>query len=371
MTPDLKTIADLRPESGPSAIRRVRSQLTQLGRRPNAAPPLFAAALFITLLASSGNVASQDRAQLRACSKLIDRNERLACFDALVEEAEPGPAASAERPSSTDVVPAGEPESGSRLSKQWELGPSDERAPLAFRPHRENYVLFANYSRHPNFAPYRPFRVLEPEANISHTELAFQLGFKMKLLQNAFATPVDLWFGYTQRSFWQAYNRKASNPFRESNYEPELMAVLPLDAQLLGWRLRFVNLAVNHQSNGQSLTLSRGWNRIYGQVGLERGDFTLLARLWKPFGDRRDNPDIIDFMGHGDLVASYRWRGQELALAVRRNLRTHHGALQAAWSFPLAGELSGYVQLFSGYGDSLINYNARQETLGVGVRVGF
>ncbi|HYF60460.1 MAG TPA: phospholipase A [Burkholderiaceae bacterium] len=328
-------------------------------------------------LTSSAATAAGELADIKACAKLVDRDRRLACFDELaarasatdttsdVSSSTPPASGAATTP---DVFRPRAP-GGSRLSRLWELEPEDRREPLTFRPHRDNYVLFANYSRDPNSEPYRPFRAIDPDVELTNVELAFQLGFKMKLVEQAMASPFDLWFGYTQRSFWQAYNSGSSSPFRESNYEPELMAVAPLDLQLLGWRARLINIGLVHQSNGQAALLSRSWNRIYAQVGLERGDFSVLARVWKPVASLEGNEDIEDFFGHGDVYGTYRLGGHEFSLLARANWRTGHGALQASWAFPFTSNIKGYVQLFSGYGDSLINYNVRQQTFGFGVLV--
>jgi phospholipase A1 len=239
-----------------------------------------------------------------------------------------------------------------------------------FRPHHANYMMVTR-TAHPNNEPYRPFRdIADLATDLSHAELAFQLGFKTKLVETAFDKPVDLWFGYTQNSFWQAGNRQASSPFRETNYQPELMAVTPLNFNVLGMHASFLNLGLVHQSNGQASTLSRSWNRMYAQVGLERAGFTVLGRVWKRINEAAiddNNPDIVDYMGRGDVAITYRSNGNDYAALLRRNFSTNRGGVQLSWAFPLAGHFKGYAQYFSGYGQSLIDYNYYQNVVGLGL----
>jgi phospholipase A1 len=188
------------------------------------------------------------------------------------------------------------------------------------------------------------------------------------MLQGAFGKPVDVWFGYTQNSFWQAANSKASSPFRETNYQPEVIAIAPLGIDLGGVHLRHVGLGLVHQSNGQSGTLSRSWNRVYAQLGLEKDGLSATARVWKRVSETDDdNADIVDYMGHGDLALAYRRNGHIYSSTMRYNFHTDRGGLQAGWAFPLAGNLKGYAQAFAGYGQSLIDYNYFQRSVGLGV----
>jgi phospholipase A1 len=102
---------------------------------------------------------------------------------------------------------------------------------------------------------------------------------------------------------------------------------------------------------------------------MEKGNFTLSARVWKQFGNNEDNPDIADYMGYGDVGGTYRRNGHEFSVFARRNFRTGRGAVRAGWAFPFNTHLKGYVEAFSGYGQSLIDYNHSQTTIGVGVLV--
>jgi phospholipase A1 len=73
-------------------------------------------------------------------------------------------------------------------------------------------------------------------------------------------------------------------------------------------RVRTLTLGFNHQSNGRSEPLSRSWNRIVGNVGLERGNFTLLLNTWYRIPEDEeddDNPDIEDYPGYGESLVDY------------------------------------------------------------------
>jgi phospholipase A1 len=161
---------------------------------------------------------------------------------------------------------------------------------------------------------------------------------------------------------------------------PELFVSYRPDVELGGgfnWKL--VNVGYNHQSNGRSDLfadgrnngLSRSWDRLFAEFGVERDDLALFGTVWYRLPEsstKDDNPDITDYYGHGKLSALYRWRGNTFSGSVRGNLKTGKGAVEAGWFSPrLFGPLRAYVQVFSGYGESLIDYNWNQTTIGAGI----
>ena len=190
-----------------------------------------------------------------------------------------------------------------------------------------------------------------------------------------FGYPVDLWFGYTQQSFWQLYNFEDSAPFRETNYEPELL--LNLEQSLkskTGLTNRYINFGINHQSNGRSEPFSRSWNRVVMNIGFEKGNFVLLLKPWFriPESETDDNnPHIDDYVGYGEIWGYYFWKQQRFGLMLRNNLKTHdnRGCLQLEYAFPISllNNLNAYIQYFSGYGESLLDYDHSVDRIGVGL----
>jgi phospholipase A1 len=75
-------------------------------------------------------------------------------------------------------------------------------------------------------------------------------------------------------------------------------------------------------------------------------------------------------VGRGDVMLMYTPdNGNSFALLARNNFSAekNRGAWQLDWRFPMYRNLKGYVQLFTGYGETLIDYNYRQTVLGLGI----
>ena len=259
------------------------------------------------------------------------------------------------------------------MSRQWELDPASRKDPFVIRLHRPNYMLPMAYNSSPNSDT-----ILDPDRNAEsqNSEAKFQISFKVKLWEDILGKDMDLWFAYTQLSFWQVYNKTFSSPFRESNYEPELLLNFRTDYNLLGLRGRIINIGINHQSNGRSQMLSRSWNRIVANIGFERNNFNLLLKTWYRLPESRhndENPEIMKYMGYGELWGTYYWKNHRFGIMVRNNLRMsdNKGAIQLDWSFPFPfikkDRVSGYIQYFNGYGESLLDYDKSINRIGIGL----
>ncbi|MBN2255436.1 MAG: phospholipase A [Deltaproteobacteria bacterium] len=256
---------------------------------------------------------------------------------------------------------------GSYLTKLWELDEGKPRDKYAIVIHRSNYLLPFAYNRSPSREPYLAEGSSE---NVKEAEVKFQLSFKVKLWQDLLGRDADLWFGYTQKSFWQLYDFSESSPFRETNYEPEMLVNFRTNFNFLGMDARTVTVGLNHQSNGRSGRYSRSWNRIVGNLGLEKRKFTLLLKTWYriPEHDDDDNPDLDAYVGYGELWGYYLWKGHRFGVMLRNNLRSSHnrGAVQLDWGIPLTDRIAFYMQYFNGYGESLLDYNCGSNRISLG-----
>ena len=263
---------------------------------------------------------------------------------------------------------------GSLLDSRWELAKDSKLGVFQMRAYKPVYLLPAFWSSDVNETPSspNPDNTVTTPLELTSVEAKFQLSFKTKFVENVFGDNGDIWGGYTQSSRWQVYNGEQSRPFRETNYEPEVMLVFRNNYSIGGWKGRMAGIGINHQSNGRSDPLSRSWNRVIVNVGLDRENWAFVVRPWWriPDGNDDDNPDIEDYIGRGDAMLVYSKGGHEFSVVGRHSLRggdASHGSLQMDYGFPIDRSLRGHVQVFHGYGESLIDYNHKATYVGLGI----
>lgn len=269
-----------------------------------------------------------------------------------------------------EAVEPEQPDIGSLVANRRDAEKATRQNPFVISPHKQNYVLLASYNAEPNFQVYNI-----PESDFDRWEMKFQLSYKMPVVEGLFGSDVDLYAAYTNLSFWQAYNRDISSPFRETNHEPELFLVVPDmwpdDWQLDGWRNALMQFGVVHQSNGQGGFLSRSWNRLYADLLFEKRNFLLGLKSWYRIPeDNDDNPHIDDYLGRYEIHGLYKRRQQTFSLMLRNLFDgENRDTIKLDWSFPLYGRWRGYLQYFNGYGESLIDFNAKSHRLGFGLQL--
>lgn len=265
---------------------------------------------------------------------------------------------------------------GSLLDSRWELARDSKLGVFNFRVYKPVYLMPAFWTSNVNERPtsLNPDNTVTDPIALDSVETKFQLSFKTKAVENLFGDNGDIWMGYTQSSRWQVYNSEESRPFRETNYEPEVLLVFRNAYSLGGWKGRMAAVGINHQSNGRGDPLSRSWNRVMFNIGLDRDNWALMLRPWIRVSDGSDddNPQMEDYIGRGDATLTHVRGRNEFSLMARHSLRggdRSRGAVQFDWGFPVHPSIPmrGRLQLFHGYGESLIDYNHKATYVGLGV----
>jgi phospholipase A1 len=365
--------------------------------------PRTAALLLAALLPVASHAQSTDA--LEACAGLKDNAQRLACYDdkvrAVRTPTSPGapaqPAPEPARPAAEAPKAPTEQRRGirlttsegchepqySELTRFWELESGADCGTFGIRGYRPISLALVGantVNRQPTSE--NPTNSATVSTDYRTTELRLNLSVRTKLAQGLFTygdQGLDsVWIAYSQQSYWQLFTPALSRPFRSTDHEPEIMYVRPVQSAKPGeWRLRVAGVGLVHQSNGQSLPLSRSWNRAYLMAAGERDNWQLAGRLWRRMDESGsdDNPRISDFIGRGELIARWQANRENLfAVTGRHALRSDgHGSVRLEWFRTLAdtgwGVPSGlrlHTQLFTGYGDTLIDYNKRRTVFSVG-----
>ncbi len=341
----------------------------------------FAAVLFLMLGQSTALAANP-------CIHEDDGPKRLACYDKLFSEKPDTAVHKEDVPATTKMVtakaqvsPDDEPiSSSSNLSRFWELDDDSRGEAFVVKTYQPNFLLPFHYSSGINHTPRTPTQPATTKyENSRNYEAKLQISLRAKIADDLIIPGSNLWFAYTQRSLWQIWNHADSAPFRSTDYIPEAIYNVPVSRKFgalpYGWQLRLLQAGIAHQSNGQSDPLSRSWNYVYGGVGFEKKNLSVIYRYrhrLKESYENDDNPDLVDYIGRNELALNWFAGRSTWSLTWKTNFSDlSRGSTQFDFTYPVFANnpngLRWYFQLFSGYGETMLDYNHRQDRIGAGL----
>ena len=236
---------------------------------------------------------------------------------------------------------------------------------FGLRPYKTNYLLPYGYRE----GSYRSYAQSDTYTNI---EAELQVSLKLYLGHGLLGLNELYYASYTHQAFWQIYSKSA--PFRETTYNPEAFVIFPILDFTSIMQIRSLKFAIAHKSNGQGNNKdavyvspednlgnrSRSINYVYTTLTLQHDTLITDIKVWLPLPESTnldDNPDLMDYIGYSSVKFSYFINEQMVTLMGRANLITGLGAVEATYSYPLTDGAFLYTKIFTGYAESLIDYN--------------
>ncbi len=262
------------------------------------------------------------------------------------------------------------PEQKTVLTKRLQEEKKVDKNPYSLILYRPTYILPFYYTSSPYNSIYRNAdgtMNTPDQQKVMNLEFKAQISVQIPVVLNFFSPKNSLNVAYTQDSFWQVYAK--SQYFRETNYEPELF-FRRVQNNNLTWKIGAV-----HQSNGQGGQYERSWNRLYGEAIYSRHNWLIDFKPWVLIfkGESSDlhNPNIRRYLGNSRILFAYKLGSNTFSIMTRNNLQSgfKRGAEEFTWSFPIHGHFRGYVDIFSGYGQSLIEYDHYTNAFALGIDI--
>ena len=234
-----------------------------------------------------------------------------------------------------------------------------------------------------NFALYEPIYFI---MGFDKPAAKFQFSFQYQILANEgylarkFPFLKGICFAYTQRSLWDITSN--SSPFYDTSYMPEFFYAITSTStkRFLGFRFLGAQAGYGHESNGRGGPESRSMNKLFARAAFVLGnpdDWRLIVspKVWAYVADMSENPDLNDYRGYGELTLTCgKNNNLNVSVFLRAGQSLRYGAMQVDVTYPVDVLYKNFaafflVQYWNGYGESLLNYNKRTQTVRFGISV--
>lgn len=227
---------------------------------------------------------------------------------------------------------------------------NSESETLAFSRYKPNYMTFGDMK----------------------DQTLLQFSFKYALIKDS-----NLYFGYTQTSWWNIYN--TSSPFFLTHYNPELFYLW----QLNKWSFKSVTFGLyEHKSNGRDGKESRSMDSSYLQVTSALWRFEWVNKAFVLYNLDTANSNLRDYIGWWRTGLAYKFDLLDELVEESISVHTYAGGMgtniltrggvevDLTFGIPFLGEKFAPMltfQYFRGYGVNLFDYATFQQTFRAGL----
>ena len=243
-----------------------------------------------------------------------------------------------------------------------------------------------DYFDNPLLNEPKKFEALEKQSSfhiLRYKPIYFAYSNPLTKVQFSFRSPIienlRLYFGYSQIIFWKLSAK--SKPFLDATYNPELFYRFRVENDYL----TSIDYGVwEHQSNGKADETSRSYDQTYLKANFvfEQKNWltTTSFKLAYKFDYDRTNKDIEKYIGPLEIQLTLVRLYSRIIDKSEVTFKAHpggkygedwgRGGYELGYSFRLGGIKvvpSFYLQYYSGYGETLLTYDKKEDRLRFGL----
>lgn len=232
-----------------------------------------------------------------------------------------------------------------------------------------------DFSNQPYFGIYKDnYFIFGPSVNHKptnvNTNIKFQISIAQRLTQATLPWGTYLYLFYSQKCFWNVLEN--SMPMTDLNFNPGIGLTKPLFVKnrYIG-KMTFI---IEHESNGRDSIWSRSWNRVAlaGNVFVTK-NLMVHAKIWAPIVDGMNNKDIVKYCGWcqfgTQLVSDDRRLSGGITVVPRHRIGSCNVVVDFALRLFRNENQYLFFQLYSGYGEGLLEYNRYHSQFRVGLLI--
>lgn len=218
-------------------------------------------------------------------------------------------------------------------------------------------------------------------------QVKFQVSAKYSLF---YPSKIGIYAGYTQICWWKIYNDSA--PFYETNYQPELFLKLESNNNIFGDAdfsfVDYIQISpIHHCSNGRDGLDSRSINDYYSQIQLSVGEhynFGTNIKVFNYYNKSSKNKDIEIYKSYYEADVFFKIKSKNVSFLDKEELHFKFGGYDKSdfdqkdytgWycveaQFRIITSVFQpklFIQYYNGYGEFLIDYNKKEDSVRVGL----